>query len=173
MTAKDFSCKPSAWVQGERVEQRTFPQAVRRGRKRILDPGSKACFAMQSQFARVQPQLSLLWPNRPSAPSPNHFWAAANGGVTNGGLRGVWPPFLEIGRNRPKSPFFCRFRPFPEGAKSTWEIQGYLRKKAFFLRYPWISLNPHLLNPHLRPLLTTFGSFLFSTPLPGALFCKT
>ena len=31
------------------------------------------------------------------------FWAAANGGVTNGGLRGVWPPFLEIGRNRPKS----------------------------------------------------------------------
>ena len=24
-------------------------------------------------------------------------WAAANGGVTNGGLRGVWPPFLEIG----------------------------------------------------------------------------
>ena len=50
-------------------------------------------------------------------------WAAANGGVTNGGLRGVWPPFLEIGRNRPFSPFFCLFRPFPEGTKSTWEIQ--------------------------------------------------
>ena len=31
--------------------------------------------------------------------------AAANGGVTNGGLRGVWPPFPEIGRNRPFSPF--------------------------------------------------------------------
>ena len=24
-------------------------------------------------------------------------WAAASWGVTNGGLRGVWPPFLEIG----------------------------------------------------------------------------
>ena len=24
-------------------------------------------------------------------------WAAANGGVTHGGLRCVWPPFLEIG----------------------------------------------------------------------------
>ena len=23
-------------------------------------------------------------------------WAAADGGVTRGGLRGVWPPFLEI-----------------------------------------------------------------------------
>ena len=37
-------------------------------------------------------------------------WAAAYGGVTNGGLRGVWLPFLEIGRNRPFSPFFCLFR---------------------------------------------------------------
>ena len=34
--------------------------------------------------------------------------------VTNGGLRGVWPPFLEIGRNQPFSPFCCPFRPFPE-----------------------------------------------------------
>ena len=40
------------------------------------------------------------------------LWAAANGGVTNGGLRG------EIGRNRPFSPFFCLFRPFPEGPNS-------------------------------------------------------
>ena len=76
-------------------------------------------------------------------------WAAANGGVTNGGLRGVWPPCLEIGQNRPFSPFFCLFRPFPEGAKSTWEIRK-RRKKAFFLRYPQICLSPHLLNPHLR-----------------------
>ena len=37
-------------------------------------------------------------------------WAAANGGVTNGGLRGVWPPFLEIGRNRPFLAFFSLFR---------------------------------------------------------------
>ena len=89
----------------------------------------------------------------------NSSWAAANGGVTNGGLRGVWPPFLEIGRNRPFSPFFCLFRPFPEGAKGTWKIWGYRRKKAFFLRYPQICLNPHLLNPHLRH------------SNPGILFC--
>ena len=44
-------------------------------------------------------------------------WAAASGGVTNGGLRGVWPPFREIGRNRPFSPCFCLFRPFPEAWK--------------------------------------------------------
>ena len=39
-------------------------------------------------------------------------WCAANGGVTNGGLRGVWPPVLEIGRNRPFPPFFCLFALF-------------------------------------------------------------
>ena len=50
-------------------------------------------------------------------------WAAANGGVTNGGLRGVWPPFLEIGQNRPFSPIFGLFRPFPGCLKSIWEIQ--------------------------------------------------
>ena len=38
-----------------------------------------------------------------------HNWAVANGGVTNGGLRGVWPPFPEIGR---KSAFFAPFLPF-------------------------------------------------------------
>ena len=58
-------------------------------------------------------------------------WAAANGGVTNGGLRSVWPHFLEIGQNRPFSPFFCLFRPFPEGAKSTWEIQKTEEKGLF------------------------------------------
>ena len=60
------------------------------------------------------------------------LWAAANGGVTNGGLRRVWPPFLEIGRNRPFSPFFCPFCPFPEGAKSTWRVQ----KRRNVARHP-------------------------------------
>ena len=48
----------------------------------------------------------------PSRQSLGHSlsWAAANGGVTNGGLRGVWPPFLEIGRYRPFSAFFTLFR---------------------------------------------------------------
>ena len=76
----------------------------------------------------------------------NYSWAAANGGVTNGGLRGVWPPFLEIGRNRPKSPFFCLFRPFPEGAKSTWEIQKTEEKGLF----PQIS-SDFLKPPSLKP----------------------
>ena len=76
-------------------------------------------------------------------------WSAANGGVTNGGLRGVWPPVLEIGRNRPFVPFFCLFRPFPEGPNSTWKIQK-TEEKGLFLKYPRICLNPHLLNPHLR-----------------------
>ena len=44
----------------------------------------------------------------------------------------------EIGLFRP---FFCLLRPFPEGAEGTWEMQK-KRKKAFFLRYPWIWLSP-------------------------------
>ena len=50
------------------------------------------------------------------------YWSAANGSVTSGGLRGVWPPLLEVGRNRPFSPFSAFFRPFPEGPNSTWKI---------------------------------------------------
>ena len=40
-------------------------------------------------------------------------WAAANGSVTNGGLRGVWPRFLEnseISLFGPFSAFFALFR---------------------------------------------------------------
>ena len=89
------------------------------------------------------------------------FWAHKLGcrkwGCNKWGLKGwVWPAFLEVGRNRPKSPFFCLFRPFPEGAKSTWEIQK--TKEKGFLRYPRISLNPHLLNPHLRHSKQNKGS---------------
>ena len=84
-------------------------------------------------------------------------WAAANGGVTNGGLRGVWPPVLEIGRNRPFSPFFCLFRPFPEGARSTWEIQKKEEKGLF----PQISsdlLKPPSLKPPFAALrMSTLG----------------
>ena len=75
-------------------------------------------------------------------------WAAANGGVTNGGLRGVWPPFLEIGRNRPFSPFFYLFALFRRVRSASGKFRK-RRKKAFFLRYPQIYLHPHLLNPHL------------------------
>ena len=74
------------------------------------------------------------------------IWAAANGGVTNGGLRGVWPPFPEIGRNRPFPPFFCLFRPFQEGLKSTWKIQKTEEKGLF----PQIS-SDLLKPPSLKP----------------------
>ena len=58
----------------------------------------------------------------------NVNWAAADGGVTNRGLRGVWPPSLEIGRNRPFSAFF---RPVPDGLNSTWELQKTEAKGPF------------------------------------------
>ena len=87
-------------------------------------PGQLHCTVIQNpeprNFSKKNSKIT------PQAPSPNskktrkNTWAAANGGVTNGGLRGVWPPFLEISRNRPFSPFFCLFCPFPEGEKSTW-----------------------------------------------------
>ena len=46
-------------------------------------------------------------------------------GVSNGGVRGVWPPVLEIGPNRP-------FLPFAGGPEEHLENPEYLRKKAFF-----------------------------------------
>ena len=79
------------------------------------------------------------------------IWAAANGGVTNGGLRGVWQPFLEIGRNRPFSPFYCLFRPFPEGAKSTWEIQK-TEEKGLFPQISSDLLKPPSLKPPFAAL---------------------
>ena len=52
----------------------------------------------------------------------------------------------EIGLFRPFSAFFALFRRVRRAPGKSRKR----RKKAFFLRYPWISLNPHLLNPHLR-----------------------
>ena len=74
---------------------------------------------------------------------PAALWAAANGGVTNEGLRGVWPPFLEIGRNRPFSAFFT---PFLEGPNGTWKIQKTEEKGLF----PQIS-SDLLKPPSLKP----------------------
>ena len=81
-------------------------------------------------------------------------WSAANGGVTNGGLRGVWPPVLEIGRDRPFPPFLCLFRPFPEGPKRTWKIQKKEEKGLF----PQIS-SDLLKPPSLKP---PFAALQFS-----------
>ena len=52
----------------------------------------------------------------------------------------------EIGLFRPFSAFFAIFR----RAGTAPGKSRKRRKKAFFFRFPWISLNPHLLNPHLR-----------------------
>ena len=65
----------------------------------------------------------------------------------------------EIGLFRPFSAFFALFR---RGRKR--------RKKALFLRFPRISLNPHLLNPHLRhpkerSIFCVFGCDAFSGAL--------
>ena len=78
-------------------------------------------------------------------------WAAANGGVTNRGLRGVWPPSPEIGRNRPFSPFFCLFRPFPEGWKSTLKTQK-TEEKGLFPQISSDLLKPPSLKPPFAAL---------------------
>ena len=52
----------------------------------------------------------------------------------------------EIGLFPPFSAFFALFRRVRRAPGKSRKR----RKKAFFLRYPPICLNPHLLNPHLR-----------------------
>ena len=99
------------------------------------------------------------------------LWAAANGGVTNGGLRGVWPPFLEIGQNRPFSPFFCLFRPFPEGAKSPWEIQK-TEEKGLFPQISSDLLKPPSLKPPFAALQFFPQKLRFGVQTPS-FFCVT
>ena len=107
--------------------------------------------------------VAFPWPEGTSVRG-NTNWAAINGGVRNGGLRGVWPPFLEIGRNRPFSPFFCLFRPFPEGAKSTREIQK-TEEKGFFPQISSDLLKPPSLKPPFAALQTkAFLRKLFREP---------
>ena len=52
----------------------------------------------------------------------------------------------EIGLFRPFSAFFALFRRVRRAPGKSRKR----KKRAFFLRYPQICLNPHLLNPHLR-----------------------
>ena len=52
----------------------------------------------------------------------------------------------EIGLFRPFSAFLALF----QRARTAPGKSRKQRKKAFFLRYPRICLDPHLLNPHLR-----------------------
>ena len=98
------------------------------------------------------------------------FWAAANGGVTNGGLRGVWPPFPEIGKNWPFSPFFYLFRPFPEGTKSTWEIQK-TEEKGLFPQISSDLLKPPSLKPPFAALQVFFCGEIRA--ISGSVACST
>ena len=76
-------------------------------------------------------------------------------GCNKWGLKGC---LAALSGNRPKSafsPFFCFFRPFPEGAKSTWEIQKTEGKGLF----PQISsdlLKPPSLKPPFAALQLRF-----------------
>ena len=90
------------------------------------------------------------------------IWAATNGGVTNGGLRGVCPPFPKIGRNRTFSPFFCLFRPFPEGLENTSEIQK-TEEKGLFPQISSDFLKPPSLKPPFAALQPIFfiSKFIF------------
>ena len=79
-------------------------------------------------------------------------------GCNKWGLKGC---LAALPRNRPFSPFFCLFRPFPEGAKSTWKIQKTEEKGLF----PQISSDflkpPSLKRPFAAPrvLFSFFRSF--------------
>ena len=67
-------------------------------------------------------------------------WGPQVGVFTSGGLRGVWPNFPEIGRNRPGrlfSAFFRRAQTAPGKSRKR-------RQKALFHRYPLICIKPHL-----------------------------
>ena len=94
------------------------------------------------------------------------IWSAANGGVTNGGLRGVtrvsgllsWKS-AEIDL----SAFFCLFRPFPEGPDSTWKIQK-AEEKGLFPQISSDLLKPPSLNSHLRHSKLSYVGWCKSPP---------
>ena len=110
-------------------------------------------------------------------PVPNFFFGGAKGGIAPNFFSPFFPALFlgcrkwgcnkwglkgclaALPGNRPKSAFFALFLPFsPFSAffalfrrvRRAIGKSRKRRKKAFFLRYPRISLNPHLLNPHLQ-----------------------
>ena len=84
------------------------------------------------------------------------------------GVKGCLP---SLRGNRPKSAFSHPFSAFFALFRRVRGAPGKSRKRrkmAFFLRYPQICLNPHLLNPHLRhqcKFLLFFFPF-FVPPIP-------
>ena len=82
---------------------------------------------------------------------PTFCWAAANGGVTNGGLRGVWPPWLDIGRNRPFSPLFLPFSSFSGGCEEHLENPENGGKRPFSSDILRFAQPPSLKPPFAAP----------------------
>ena len=68
-------------------------------------------------------------------------------GCNKWGLKGC---LAALPGNRPKSAKIALFLPFSPFSGGCQEHLANPENGAFFLRYPRISLNPHLLNPHLR-----------------------
>ena len=82
-------------------------------------------------------------PNSTTTDLTPHLLGCRKWGCNKWGFKGC---LAALPGNRPKSPFFCLFRPFPEGAKSTWKIQKTEEKGLF----PQIS-SDFLKPPSLKP----------------------
>ena len=67
-------------------------------------------------------------------------------GCNKWGLKGCLAALPGNRRNWPFSPFLCLFRPFPEGAKSAWEIQK-TEEKGLFPQISSDLLKPSSLKP--------------------------
>ena len=105
---------------------------------------------------------------RAGRPGNTFFWTVANGGVANGGLKGVSPPFLEIGRNRPFSAFFAVFRRVRSAPRKSRKR----RKKGLFPQISSDLLEPPSLEPpfaglQFLRLFGDFGSQGLGTPVHG------
>ena len=72
-------------------------------------------------------------------------------GCNKWGFKGCLAALPGIGQNRPFPPFFCLFCPFPEGAKSTWEIQK-TEEKGLFPQISSDLLKPPSLKPPFAAL---------------------
>ena len=94
------------------------------------------------RFALISPYSNGAVQIRVGSELAENFWAAANGGCSKRGFKGC---LAALPGNRPFPAFFTLvlpFSPFAGGPEEHQKRQG----RGLFLRYPWICLNPHLLN---------------------------
>ena len=92
---------------------------------------------------RRQIKFGYLWGSNPLACMLSAFRSAGRRLLVGGGFKGVWPPILEIGWNRPFVPFFQR----------AWTAPGKSRKRTKKGPFSLTSsdlLKPPSLQRHLR-----------------------